>query len=360
MLAAIVPVDGQAWFFKVVGPIAAVDKLEKELNDFFASVRFADDGKPKWQLPTGWTEGSGHAMRFATIVVPAEGKPLEITVSALPWSGTQADLLSNVNRWRGQLKLPAIETSQLAANTQEAKAGDLPMTIVDLRGQFGGGMTPPFAGAGAMPGVRPPFAGGAPPGSAPPDLPPGHPPIDSAATAPGAPPVQAAPLAAQSSPAPSGTPKFTTPSGWKDLGPSGMRKASFAIGDAAHGAEVSLINFPTTEGSMIADPLANTNRWRREVGLPDLKQEELAKANEMIEIDGKPAMLVRAIPDASQASQSQSNLATLGAMAKLGDQLWFIKMKGDRTVVAAQEDAFKTFLKSLRFAADAGGTDGNK
>ena len=139
-----------------------------------------------------------------------------------------------------------------------------------------------------------------------------------------------------------------------------MRKASFSIGDATHGAEVTLINFPTTEGSMIADPLANTNRWRREVGLPDLKQEELAKANELIEIDGKPAMLVRAIPDASQASQSQSNLATLGAMAKQGDQLWFIKMKGDRTVVAAQEDAFKTFLKSLRFAAGAGATDGNK
>ena len=47
-------------------------------------------------------------------------------------------------------------------------------------------------------------------------------------------------------------------------------------------------------------------------------------------------------------------------MAKTGDQMWFIKLHGDRTVVTAQEDAFKTFLKSLRFAADGGATDGNK
>ena len=35
MLAAILPAGGQAWFFKVVGPIPAIDKHEKEINDFF-------------------------------------------------------------------------------------------------------------------------------------------------------------------------------------------------------------------------------------------------------------------------------------------------------------------------------------
>ena len=47
-------------------------------------------------------------------------------------------------------------------------------------------------------------------------------------------------------------------------------------------------------------------------------------------------------------------------MAKAGDQIWFIKLKGDRTVVAAQEDAFKTFLKSLQFSGSDGAPDGNK
>ena len=138
-----------------------------------------------------------------------------------------------------------------------------------------------------------------------------------------------------------------------------MRKAAFAVGDSAKGAVVTLIDFPANAGPMIADPLQNVNRWRREVGLPEVKQEELATATETIEIDGQPATLVRAIPDAAQAGQSQANTGTLAAMAKSGDMVWFIKLTGDRSVVAAQEDAFKSFLKSLRFAAGGGATDGH-
>jgi len=35
MLAAILPAGEQAWFFKAVGPIAEIDKHEKEITDFF-------------------------------------------------------------------------------------------------------------------------------------------------------------------------------------------------------------------------------------------------------------------------------------------------------------------------------------
>src|SRR4029079_15562887 len=112
---------------------------------------------PKWHLAHGWKEMAGsNTMRLATIVIPSEGKPLEITLNALPWSGTPEGLLSNVNRWRGQMHLPETDPAGLADDTHEAKAGDTLITIVDLRGRFSGGMTPPFAGgAGGAP-----FAGG--------------------------------------------------------------------------------------------------------------------------------------------------------------------------------------------------------
>ena len=352
MVTAIVPSGDQAWFFKVVGSIAAVDKHEKALDEFFSGIRFADDGKPKWQLPAGWKdEASNIPMRFATIVVPNDPKPLEITVSALPWTGTPDDLLRNVNRWRGQLQLPPVRAGQVAETTRAAKAGDVSITIVDLRGHFAGsGMSPPFAG---------PMAGAGATGGSQPELPPGHPPIDT--VAPISPQAEAPPNA-QSPAAPTaapGAPKFTAPNDWKQLPAGGMRKAAFAVGDSAKGAVVTLIDFPATAGPMIADPLQNVNRWRREVGLPEVKQEELATATETIEIDGQPATLVRAIPDAAQAGQSQANTGTLAAMAKSGDMVWFIKLTGDRSVVAAQEDAFKSFLKSLRFAAGDGATDGH-
>jgi hypothetical protein len=69
---------------------------------------------------------------------------------------------------------------------------------------------------------------------------------------------------------------------------------------------------------------------------------------------------VWAFPDTSQTDQSQADLATLAAVVKAGDQIWFINLKGKRLVVVAQEVAFKNFLKSVQFAADGGATDGNK
>ena len=38
MLAAILPSGEQAWFFKAVGPIAEIDKHDKEINDFFTRL----------------------------------------------------------------------------------------------------------------------------------------------------------------------------------------------------------------------------------------------------------------------------------------------------------------------------------
>lgn len=360
MLAAILPAGNQAWFFKVVGPIPAIEKREKELNDFFASIKFADDGKPKWTLPADWKEGAGNAMRAATILVPAEGKPLDLSVTVLPWTGTADDLLRNVNRWRGQLQLQPVGAQQVAEFTRETKAGDRPMTIVDLRGHFAGsGMTAPFAGgpAGAAPGLSSSKSDRAAPGAPSSDLPPGHPPIDSGSTPP---PIATATPTEPVPPAANDVPKFAAPAEWHALPADGFRKAAFAIGDEQHGAVVTLINFPSTEGQMIGDPLPNVNRWRREVGLSEVKQDELGKTTESIEVDGKPATYVRAVPDTTQPEQSQANQATLAAMVKSGDQIWFIKLKGDRAVVTSQEDAFKLFLKSVRFAADAGATDGNK
>ena len=71
MLAAILPANREAWFFKVVGPIADVDKHEKEINEFFAGLSLADDGRAHWKLPPGWAEEPGNGVREATIVIPS-------------------------------------------------------------------------------------------------------------------------------------------------------------------------------------------------------------------------------------------------------------------------------------------------
>lgn len=345
MLVAVYPAGDQAYFFKIVGPIAAIDKLEKPLSDFFAAVRIGDDGKPKWELPTDWKDAPGNAMRLATILVPSDPRSLELTLNMSRWDGSADDKLLNINRWRGQLKLPPTTPEKVAEYARETKAGELTITIVDLRGNYAGGMLPPFAGGGT-----PPFAGGQSASPAVPipaagesaGLPPGHPPIDDSASLPPStnPPVPTA-----------NTPTFTTPADWKQLPSGGMRKAAFRIGDEQQNAIVTLIDFPTDAGEMIGDALPNVNRWRREVGLNELKQDELATGSESIEIGGQPATFVRAVPDPSQADQSKADKATLAAMVKSDDKIWFIKLTGDRAVVVSQEESFKSFLKSLRFTS---------
>ena len=176
MLAAILPVGNRAWFFKVVGPVAAVEKRAEEIDKFFAGIRPGENGRPTWELPAqDWKEEQGGGMRAATIWIPTDGDPLELTV--IPAMG---DVLSNVNRWRGQMKLPPASQQQLAELTREIEAGDATITIVDLRGQFdaGSAMMPPFArGARGQAGQAPELPPGHPPIDAP-QLPPGHPPID--------------------------------------------------------------------------------------------------------------------------------------------------------------------------------------
>jgi hypothetical protein len=39
-------------------------------------------------------------------------------------------------------------------------------------------------------------------------------------------------------------------------------------------------------------------------------------------------------------------------MVKQGDQVWFFKMTGDRTLVEDQREAFHKFIESIKFAGD--------
>ena len=91
-------------------------------------------GSLKWSLPQGWSELPGGGMRFATFKAPYAGK-LEATVVVLP--GPAGGELANVNRWRGQIALPALDEAGLAkARTMlKTKAGALNVYDFTSEGQ---------------------------------------------------------------------------------------------------------------------------------------------------------------------------------------------------------------------------------
>ena len=100
LLGAIAERGGDFWYFKLIGPVAAVSDAEPAFGDWLRSVRFAD-GKPAWSVPAAWTERPGSGMRFATLATPGG---LEATVISLPVRGeVDEQITANFTRWRGQV-----------------------------------------------------------------------------------------------------------------------------------------------------------------------------------------------------------------------------------------------------------------
>jgi hypothetical protein len=338
MMGAILPAGDRTWYFKVTGPVAAMDNHADEITKYFESIRIpAGAAKPEWKVPDGWKEQAGTGMRAATLMVPADDKPMELSVIALPTTGVAGELLSNVNRWRGQMKLPPVDDKGLAESVKETKAGDAKMYVVDLRGQAApSNMTAPFAGGGPFSGgaLRGPVTAEAAGGA---NLPAGHPPVN--------------PHGGGDSPL-----SFKAPKSWPASTPDGMRKAMFAFKDGAREGRVTAIPFPANAGPKIGDPLENITRWRREVGLAEIKKEDLEKNAQPIKIDGKEGHYAEMVPEAAAGGPGN---ATIAAMVSAGDVIWFFKLAGDRDIVSRERDNFKAFLDSVRFSPADGEGDGN-
>lgn len=88
----------------------------------------------RWSLPKGWKELAASGMRAATLVPPS-GAGSEVSVFALP--GDAGGQLSNVNRWRGQIGLPALDEAALtrARRTLTAPAGTVSLYDFTSAGQ---------------------------------------------------------------------------------------------------------------------------------------------------------------------------------------------------------------------------------
>ncbi|MCP5537622.1 MAG: hypothetical protein H7A51_15490 [Akkermansiaceae bacterium] len=71
-----------------------------------------------WTLPDGWTAQSASGMRLATILIPSGSGTLNASITEFG-----GDLAGNVNRWRGQIGLPPLQESAIAATLKEVETG---------------------------------------------------------------------------------------------------------------------------------------------------------------------------------------------------------------------------------------------
>jgi hypothetical protein len=142
--------------------------------------------------------------------------------------------------------------------------------------------------------------------------------------------------------APEHSAKWAKPDGWSEQPVSEMRLGSFKVnGPDATSADVSVTAFPGDAGGLVS----NVNRWRGQLELPQLEENQLRQTIQQTEIQGTPAYLV----DLQTAANSSKPSRILGAVMERPDRTWFVKMTGPPALLENQRQKFFDFVSSFQF-----------
>ena len=305
-----------------------------------------------WTLPSGWTEVAPGAMSIATFKVSGPNGA-EAEVSVVPLPGAAGGDAANVNRWRGQVGLPAATADELQKMGEAVQISDQSATLYDIVGsdnakrilgvmQDRSGSTWFFkmtGEAGLVEQQKPEFIAFLKsvtfPGATQPEgLPPGHPPIGGGN--------QNTPMMSSES-APANKPVWTLPAGWQEVPAAQFLLAEYTIAGANGAkAEVNVAQLSGNGGGV----LPNVNRWRGQIGLDPVDETGLANVTTTMAVAGGQATLV----DMTGKDMSGEALRLVAAIVPMGDQTWFYKLMGDEKVVADQKDAFTKFVQTARYS----------
>ena len=303
-------VGDQVWFFKLMGPQAAVNANVDKFVNLLRGTEFSN-GQPDFQVPDGWVLSDGPAPRYKTISITGSEPPVEVTVSSLPAPGPggfSEYLLSNINRWRGQVGLAPLSGQDWATEAESrqelmlSSLGAQAMSVVHLAGETEQyGETILLAAVISKQG------------------------ISAAATPRVNPPANVSSSEFQ----------YEIPEGWEEAPGNQFSMLAFTVGPP--GTEAAKVTVTKLNGG--GDVASNVNRWRGQVSLPVLDEAELEAQAEKLEIAGMSGELW------AMEGPEQS---ILGAIAEKDGAKWFYKMAGPTEIVALEKEHFRAFLQSLK------------
>ncbi len=138
ILAGVLPLKTETWYFKFTGPVGVLRKTEGVFAEFLRSVRIVGSQKiaapptpssaKKINVtpPDGWTPSEGSSMRAASFSI-AGSDDASADVSVVPIPGDSGSVLDNVNRWRSQLQLAPLTSADDPAlgKKEESPAGEI-------------------------------------------------------------------------------------------------------------------------------------------------------------------------------------------------------------------------------------------
>ena len=328
-----------------------------------------------FDAPANWEAQPPAAMREASFVVKGEGGTMA-DVSLIILRGAAGDALKNVNRWLSQVGQPAISAERLAEIAQRITTPLGEVLVVELEGVSEGADATKdgkILAAIAVPEGDTWFfkirgnvalvaaekehflewvrstkssasSEASSAGSA--DSCPAHGKAESSPSAaagascpaPGmspAVPVEAS-VAADEPPSETSGEKplqWEVPEGWTSAPASGMRHATFVVGNATGQKADMSVSFLAGDGG---GDLGNVNRWRQQVGLAPVAAGELDPT--VVRFDGM------SVVDLGGADQRM-----LAGWIQHGGRTWFFKLMGPTDLVGGEKEKFMGFLKSVKF-----------
>lgn len=304
----------------------------------------------KWTLPGGWQEKPLTEFRAASFDAKGkDGQVADVAVIPMPATGREVDL---VNMWRQQMQLPAVTDTDADKAAQAVSVGaeqgkmfefasEQPMTGSTQKGRMvvamlmRGGTSFFFKMTGPDSVVqeqKPAFLDFLKSVSfeAPPAVATSNPHASMGADPMS--PTEAAPVSVPG-----------LPDGWKEIPNPPMLLAKYVIqgnGDAK--ADVNISALAGTGGGL----MMNINRWRGQLSLPPLSEEDFSKEARTMDLAGTKATLV----DLTGTDKTGKSSRLIGIIAPQSDRTWFYKLMGDPQIVEQQKDAFTKFIQTAKFS----------
>lgn len=137
------------------------------------------------------------------------------------------------------------------------------------------------------------------------------------------------------------------PEGWRqEPNPNQMRFATLAVGAGDTRMEVSI----TELGGAAGGVLANVQRWRGQIGLPQASEAELREQTHPIKARGAEGVWVDLVGPQPEESEGV-RFRTLAAIFPAAERTWFLKATGVSETLEPHRDAFVKLCESIRFAA---------
>jgi hypothetical protein len=119
------------------------------------------------------------------------------------------------------------------------------------------------------------------------------------------------------------------PAGWREVEPSGMRKAVWSI----EGTEIDFYLIVLAMG----DVSSNVNRWRGQVGLAPESPEQIASSVERFEVQGRLMSYVKLY-------NPENGMGIIAAIWDRAPEYWYYTAKGSVDELRAHEGEIRAFL----------------